>query len=81
MKTDRKLVLQRNHRRGIMLVDCLVYIAVFFVILGVAFKMFYICWDSAKAFRRNTDQIAATLKTGERWRDDVRRAIAEPRAE
>ncbi|HWF19222.1 MAG TPA: hypothetical protein VG754_08140 [Verrucomicrobiae bacterium] len=66
---------------GIMLVDCLVYIAVFFMILGVAFKMFYSCWDSAKTFRRNSDQIAATLKTGERWREDVRRATATPRAE
>lgn len=81
MKTNHAHIVQRERRRGMMLVDCMVYIAVFFVILGVAFKLFYICWDSSKVFRRNTDQIAATLKTGERWRDDVRRATAEPRAE
>jgi hypothetical protein len=80
MKTNPNF-LRRSHQRGIMLVDCLVYIAVFFLILGVAFKFFYGCWDSAKAFRRNTDQVAATLKTGERWREDVRRATAAPRTE
>ena len=64
-----------------MLAECLVYIVVFFAILGVSFKLFYICWDSSKNLRRNTDQIAATLKLGERWRADVRAAASAPRAE
>lgn len=81
MKTSREHLFRNDQRGGFTLVDCLVYIAVFFVVVGVGFKMFFTCWDSAKAFRRNTDQIAATLKTGERWREDVRRATAEPRSE
>lgn len=67
--------------QGVMLIECLLYIGMFFVILGVAFGVFYACWDSAKALRRNTDQIAATLRTGERWRQDVRSATASLRVE
>ena len=74
-------ITRAQREQGVMLVDCLLYIAMFFVILGVAFKIFYVCWDSAKALRRNTDQIAATLRTGERWRQDVRSAAASLRAE
>lgn len=71
---------RRQTNQGIMLVECMVYVVLFFIILGVAFKIFYSCWDNAKAIRRNTDQIAATLKLGERWRQDVRSATAAPRA-
>ena len=81
MKTSREHFIGSDRQRGVTLVDCMVYIAVFFLVLGVGFKMFYICWDSLKAFRQNADQIAATLKTGERWREDVRHATAEPRTE
>lgn len=63
---------------GMMLVECLLYIGLFFVVLAVAFKIFYSCWDNAKAIRRNTDQIAATLKLGERWRQDMRNATSTP---
>jgi hypothetical protein len=66
---------------GIMLVECLVYISLFFIILGVAFKLFYSCWANAKGVRRHTDEIVATLKTGERWRQDVRTATAPLRTE
>ena len=74
----------RSHRgaaRGIMLIECLVYIALLFVILEVAFKLFYSCWDNARDVRRYTDDIVSTLKIGERWRQDVRTANAPLRAE
>lgn len=78
---NTNLSASRKRREGIMLIDCMVYIVLFFVVAGVAFKMFYVCWDGAKAFRRNTDQIAAALRAGERWREDVRKAVATPHSE
>ncbi len=59
-----------------MLIDCMVYLALFLVISAVAFRVFYSCWDNAKNFRRSADEIAATLKIGDRWRTDVRTATA-----
>ena len=74
-------LLRTQSKQAMMLIECLLYIGMFFVILGVAFNIFYVCWDSAKALRRNTDQIAATVRIGERWRQDVRSATASLHAE
>jgi hypothetical protein len=71
----------RRHEQGILLIDCMVYLALFFIISGVAFVVFYSCWDNSKNFRRSTDEIAATLKIGDRWRADVRTATAPLRVE
>lgn len=71
----------QRDEQGILLIECIVYIGVFFLILGIAFKLFYSCWDTARGFRRNTDEIVSTLKTGERWRADVRTATAPLHAE
>jgi len=70
-----------NSAGGMLLVDCLVYLALFFVVMGLAFRVFYTCWDNSRDFRRMTDQIAGTLKTGERWREDIRNATAALRTE
>ena len=71
----------QRSEQGILLVECIVYIGIFFMVLGIAFKLFYTCWDNAKGLRRNTDEIVSTLKTGERWRADVRTATAPLHAE
>jgi hypothetical protein len=57
-----------------LLVDCLVYIVLFFVVTGVSFSFFYTAWDGSFALRRNADDIASVLKAGELWRADVRNA-------
>jgi hypothetical protein len=62
---------------GIMLIECLVYIAVFTVIVGLGLATFYLCWDNSKALRYATDDITAALRTGERWRADIRSATGE----
>jgi hypothetical protein len=62
---------------GIMLIECLVYIAVFTVIVGLGMMTFYLYWDNSKALRYTTDDITAALRTGERWRADVRSATGE----
>ena len=62
---------------GIMLIECLVYIAVFTVVVGLGMATFYLYWDNSKALRYATDDITAALRTGERWRADVRSATGE----
>ena len=59
---------------GIMLVECIVYIAVFLILSGVAMGTFYLCWDHSKALISATDDISSALHAGERWRADVREA-------
>jgi len=61
-------------RRGIMLIECLVYMAVFVVLLGIATLAFYKCFDNMRALRSNADDIARALQAGELWRDDLRSA-------
>jgi hypothetical protein len=64
------------HCRAIMIIECLVYIAVCFVLLAVAFSAFYKCYDAYKGLHRTADDIARALRIGERWGDDVRTATA-----
>jgi hypothetical protein len=61
-------------RAGSLLIECLVYISVFAVILGLGIGAFYVCWDHSKALHYATDDITAALHAGERWRADVRHA-------
>lgn len=57
---------------GMMLIECLVYIAVFAVLLGVGTAAFYEFWDNSNILRHRTDEIAAALRAGETWRADIR---------
>ncbi len=57
-----------------MLIECLVYIAVFAILTGIGFAAFYLCWDHSKALIYATDDIGSALHAGERWRADVRAA-------
>jgi len=59
---------------GYLLIEALAYIAVLFVVLGVAFTALYRCMDHSIALRRNADDISRALHAGERWRADVRAA-------
>jgi hypothetical protein len=61
-------------QRGILLVDCLVYLALWAVVVGFAFSAFFRCMSYSKNLARNADDIARALKAGERWRQDVRAA-------
>ncbi len=62
---------------GVLLLECLVYIGLFAVILGLALASFYLCWDNSKALMYAADDIAAALRAGERWRADVRNATGK----
>ena len=62
---------------GMLLMECLVYIAVFAILLGGATTVFYFCWDHSEALIYATDDIASALHAGERWRADVRAATGK----
>ena len=63
-----------SHRSGIMLIECLVYIAAFSVVVGLGFAAFYVCWDTSRALQAQADDITRALRAGERWRADIRAA-------
>jgi hypothetical protein len=71
--------LARPH--GVSLVECLLYIAVFFVIGTLAFASYYRVDFETRALDRNTDDIVRAMKAGERWRSDVRLSTTAPRME
>jgi Tfp pilus assembly protein FimT len=66
-----------RRRAGIMLVECVTYLAVFAILTGVATAAFYLCWDHTKALMYATDDISTALRAGEHWRADVRGATGQ----
>jgi hypothetical protein len=68
-----------RRNQGYLLIECLVYIGVLFVLLGVCYLALFRCIDNSVALRRNADDISKALHTGERWRADVRSATGNIR--
>jgi len=62
---------------GVTLIECLVYIAVFAILMGIGMAAFYLCWDDTKAVIYATEDIHAALHAGELWRADVRGAAGK----
>jgi hypothetical protein len=62
---------------GYLLIECLVYLSVIVVVLGLGTGAFYVCWDYSKALHYATDDINAALHAGERWRADIRHATGK----
>lgn len=70
-----KLLLHKSrHNAGILLVECVTYIAVFAILTSIGFAAFYLCWNQSKAVVYATDDVGAALRAGERWRADIRNA-------
>jgi hypothetical protein len=61
-----------RRQSGILLLECVVYLALFAFLLGIGTAAFYFCLDHSKALIYATDDIASALLAGERWRADVR---------
>lgn len=74
----RRFPVDGRSRRGIMLIDCLVYIALLALILGLAFAAFYRTLEHATRLERNVADVLRALRAGERWRDDIRAATRPP---
>ena len=66
-----------RRQSGVSLIECLVYIAVFAILLGIATASFYFCWDHTRATIFTADEIASALRAGETWRADVRAATGK----
>jgi len=65
---------QKQRQRGVQLLECLVYIAIFFVVADVGYCELYHCFIDSAAFRREADEITQSIHAGERWRADIRAA-------
>jgi hypothetical protein len=69
----------RHSTRGIMLMECIVYLSVFFLVAGLALAAFYRALDFTRALRRTSGEISLALDAGERWRADLRAATGPVR--
>jgi hypothetical protein len=68
---------RRRSESGMLLIECLVYIAVFAIVVMVGMAAFYVIWDNSMALRRCSDDIGGALRAGEVWRADVRGATGK----
>jgi hypothetical protein len=68
---------QRSH--GYLLIECLVYILVLFILLGVSYIALFRCINNSVDLRRNAEDISKTLHIGECWRADVHSATGNIR--
>lgn len=66
-----------RRQSGILLTECMIYIAVFGILLGIGTAAFYFCWDHTRAVIFSTDEIGSALRAGECWRADVRAATGK----
>jgi hypothetical protein len=73
----RSSIFHTQARTGYLLIECLVYLSVIVVVLGLGLGAFYVCWDYSKALHYATDDINAALHAGERWRADIRNATGK----
>lgn len=64
-------------RAGMSLIECLVYVAVFAVLLGIGTASFFFCWDHTRAVISTAAEVSASLQAGETWRADVRAATGK----
>ncbi len=62
---------------GVSLIECLVYISVFAILLGLGTASFYFCWDHTRATIFTANEIESALRAGETWRADVRAATGK----
>lgn len=65
---------QTSREAGILLTECLVYLALFVILLGAGTAAFYFCWDHTRATISTANEVQAALLVGERWRADIRAA-------
>jgi hypothetical protein len=73
-----RLAGRASRKGGYFMIELMVYIAIVGLVMGLAFGAFYRTLDTWRDLSRNANDIARALKAGERWREDVRLAIAPP---
>jgi hypothetical protein len=63
-----------RQNEGIALIDCLIYIAVLAVVLGLAMAAFFRTLDHSTELNRTSQATVQALQLGEQWREDLRMA-------
>jgi type II secretory pathway component PulJ len=63
---------------GFTLIECLVYISVLFVVVGLTFATFYSLLSHHRDIARCSEDILRALKASEIWREDIRAATRPP---
>ena len=64
-------------QRGIMLFECMAYIAIGTIVLALAAAAFIRSWDNSRALKRNAEDIVRALHAGDQWRADLRTATGQ----
>lgn len=65
-------------KRGFTLIECMIYIVVLTVVMGLGFSAFYRFLENWRDLARGSEDILQVLKAGELWRADIRQATAAP---
>jgi type II secretory pathway pseudopilin PulG len=73
--------LRYARRNAFTLIECLVYMSLLFVLIGLGYMAMYRSMDASTGLRRNASDITQALNAGERWREDVRSATQALRVE
>lgn len=60
--------------RAFTIIECLVYLGLVMLLLGLGTIAFYRCFDNTKGLRRNANDITRAVNAGELWRNDIRAA-------
>ena len=71
----------RHSERGVLLIECLIYLGAVLVVTGAALAAFYNALDYSKRLRSNAEDMTRALRVGEQWRADVRSAVGSIRLE
>lgn len=80
-QNGRGVGITRRSGRGFSIIECLTYGFLLVLLLGVAYSAFYRCVENSYALRRSAEDVGAALRTGERWRSDIRSAVGSIRVE
>ena len=64
---------------GIALVECMVYIVLLFLVMGMAYAGFYEVLEHTTKLNRTAADINRVLHAGELWRADVRGSVGLPK--
>ncbi len=68
-----------SNQSGVALLDCLVYLSLLMIVLGLAYAGFYAVFENTMRLNRNAADIVRALQAGDQWREDVRRASGAPK--
>lgn len=74
---SRRTISSSRRQSGVSLIECLVYVALFGLLLGGGTTVFYFSWDHTRAIISASDEVESALRAGEAWRADIRAATGK----